>query len=171
LLLVFFGPNHVELSPFINPPNFITICAIATTAISVAIGFEVATFLGDKIRRTRVTTQSRKLTALRNADGSKSKLFVAVDPDLNESLYHICCKNDDDSLEHISFDCYQATLISEDASLTEDGIWTTTHMQPDASDRRFRWALAGNTDLRNELRVPPGTLGTSFLTAPPMQNS
>ncbi len=171
LLVVFFGPNHVELSPFIDPRTFIPLSAMACSAISLLIGLAVALFLGDNLKRTRVTTKSRKLVALRNADGSKSKLFVATDPALNGSLYHICCKNEDGSLEHVSFSRYQTTLISEDESLTEEGIWTTTQLQPDVSDRLFRWALADNTGLRNELRVPPGTLGTSFLAPPAMQNS
>jgi|GEM_PF-988317 len=171
LLLVFFGPNHVVLSPFMNPPNFIAICSMTATALGGFIGFTVAIFLGDNLKRTRVTSQSRKLVALRNADGSKSKLFIAVDPALNGSTYHICCQNDDGSLEHVSFDRDQTTLISEDESLTEAGIWTTTQLQPDVSDRRLPWALANITGLRNELRVPPGTLGTRFLVAAEMQKS
>lgn len=171
LLLVFFGPNHVELSPFMDPRTFIPLSSIAWTAISLLLGITIALFLGDNLKRTRVTTQTRKLVTLRNADGSKSKLFIAVAPALNGSVYHICCQNDDGSLEHVSFNRAQTTLVSEDESLTEEGIWMTTHLQPDVSDRRLPWALATVTGSRNELRVPPGTLGTRFLIAAEMQKS
>ena len=162
VILVFFGPNHLELSPVMDPNTFIPISAIMSTLIAIVAGFTIATFLGDNIKRTRVTTQTRKLTALPNADGSKGNLFIVADPKFNGNLHYVCCKNDDGSIEFVSLNCFQTNLISEDDSLTEDGLWTITQLQPDASDRRYRWALASNTELRNELRIPAGSISANF---------
>lgn len=121
----------------------------------LVIGFAIAKILGRVMPFVSEVTETFQLSFTRG--DSLTDDFYCVKSDLasGKEAFHVYSVNDKNLRLVKSLWENDTTVVVEDETLSDAGIWKKTRMVPDQSSRLYHWALAKPKDWRNELHLPP----------------
>ncbi len=128
---------------------------LVAAIFGLVIGFAIAKILGKAIPFVSEVTETIQLSFTRG--DSLTDDFYCVKSDLasGKEAFHVYLVRDNNLRLVKSLWENDTTVVVQDQTLSEVGIWKKTRMVPDPSSRLYRWALAQPKDWRNELHLPP----------------
>ena len=124
----------------------------------LVIGFAIAKILGQAIPFVSEVTETFQLSFTR--DNGLTDDFYCLKADLasGKKAFHVYSVSDNNLKLVKSLWENDTTVVVEDETLSNAGIWKKTRLVPDPSSRLYRWALAQPKDWRNELHLPPNVV-------------
>jgi hypothetical protein len=119
------------------------------------IGFAIAKLLGQAMPFVTEVTETFQLSFKRG--DSLTDDFYCIKSDLasGKKAFHIYEVSDNNLRLVKSLWENSSTVVVQDQTLSDAGIWKKTRMVPDPSSRLYHWALAQPKGRRNELHLPP----------------
>lgn len=128
---------------------------LVAAILGLVIGFAIAKLLGQAIPFVSEVTETFPLSFTRG--DSLTDDFYCVKSDLasGKEAFHVYSVSDNNLRLVKSLWENDTTVVVQDQTLSDTGIWKKTRMVPDPSSRLYHWALAQPKDCRNELHLPP----------------
>jgi hypothetical protein len=106
-----------------------------------------------------------RLVAVRSSEGVSGAFIWGSGSISSDTYYNFYMAEPDGSFAPEQVPASSVVRIIEDASLKDEGFWTTTIREPDTKSPFYRWGFVNDPrteTLRQEFRVPKGTVVQSF---------
>ena len=155
LLFGIFGLADSEIIDILVLWDLIVVPFLLAAALGLVIGFAIAKTLGRGMPFVAEVTETFQLSFRRGDSLSDDFYCVVTDLASGKNAFHVYTVSDNNLKLVKSLWENDTTMVVEDETLSNAGIWKKTRMVPDQSSRLYHWALALPKEARNELHLPP----------------
>lgn len=143
------------------------VLVVCITAISALCGSLVATVGGKAMQSVSVKSLAPvELAAMRSSSNTSGTFLLGSGSFGTSKGFSFYFKNQDDTLSPGEITASTKVHITEDASLTDRGYWTTTVSEASIPTDSWLNYWVFNTPMqsiiRYDFRVPPGTVSLAF---------
>lgn len=137
--------------------------AIIGAGVCAAVGLLVAIYLiSYLVPMKNVVSKPIKLVAMRSSKGTSGTFIWGSGAMSNSNIYNFMQLVEDGSMVPGRLPANHLVHLIEDANLKNTGFWSTTTLEADETSPFYRWALVDSETVREEFRVPVGTVMQQF---------